>query len=334
MTDSNVRQALAPPATPAAAPPSRTRAPPPRPPLMPLHHASCTHRVAFRHTRHLNLFAPHLSFCTLRADMSRAVLCCDNPAAVNGRASCAGLVPAPWTCVLPVYACPDRQADNYHAAMNRPAALLVVVNVQRERIRAPAFSLDEIGATATAAAPPPPIQATIVGDISLCQYGGCPDSMATNFDPRYAFIIFIIALHASSASRPSLTPLLLFCAQRHLQRRHMQIPYSWLHRPFCYQLPSTHHFLVRVGHAAAVTTLILAARVAAAAITIAAAIAASQPLAAATTLAAALANADPSRCAAAVSASTAAAAAPATIATYSRRPPHWPPPLPPSPPPP
>ena len=134
--------------------------------------------------------------------MSRAILCCDNPAAVNGRASCAGLVHAPWTCVLPVYACPDRQADNYHAALNR-AGGASSSSTYNASAPAPAFSLDEIGATATAAAPPPPIQATIVGDISLCQYGGCPDSMATNFDPRYAHILFLLSpcMHAS-ASRP------------------------------------------------------------------------------------------------------------------------------------
>ena len=105
---------------------------------------------------------------------ARSVGAAPSPAAAHGNAptlrpapSFAGAtnnpVLAPWSCKYFLYACNDPTADNYVSAFATLAANLY-----------PVFG------TGVIAAPMPP--ATVRA--GMCQYGGCNDTAASNYNPR------------------------------------------------------------------------------------------------------------------------------------------------------
>ena len=70
---------------------------------------------------------------------------------------------APWSCKYFLYACNDPTADNYVSAFATLAA-----------------NLDPVFGKGVIAAPMPP--ATVRA--GMCQYGGCNDTAASNYNPR------------------------------------------------------------------------------------------------------------------------------------------------------
>ena len=70
---------------------------------------------------------------------------------------------APWSCKYFLYACNDPTADNYVSAFATLAA-----------------NLDPVFGTGVIAAPMP--NATVRA--GMCQYGGCNDTAASNYNPR------------------------------------------------------------------------------------------------------------------------------------------------------
>jgi hypothetical protein len=70
---------------------------------------------------------------------------------------------APWSCKYFLYACNDPTADNYISAFATLAA-----------------NLDPVFGTGVIAGPMPP--ATVRA--GMCQYGGCNDTAASNYNPR------------------------------------------------------------------------------------------------------------------------------------------------------
>ncbi|KOO32968.1 hypothetical protein Ctob_011543, partial [Chrysochromulina tobinii] len=93
-------------------------------------------------------------------------VCMDPEAANYGGASAMSAtnnpVLAPWSCKYFLYACNDPTADNYVSAFATLAA-----------------NLDPAG-TGVIAAPMP--NATVRA--GMCQYGGCNDTAASNYNPR------------------------------------------------------------------------------------------------------------------------------------------------------
>ena len=89
----------------------------------------------------------------LRDRMSRIaaepVLYCDDPSAANYKADgwSRGETPAPWTCKFPIVGCPDPRADNFH----------------------PLFRWAMFASV-------------MVGEKAICQYGGCTDVQASNYN--------------------------------------------------------------------------------------------------------------------------------------------------------
>ena len=69
---------------------------------------------------------------------------------------------APWSCQYFLYACNDPTADNYVSAFNTLAANL------------------HLNGNGVIASPMPP--ATVLA--GMCQYGGCNDTAATNYNSR------------------------------------------------------------------------------------------------------------------------------------------------------
>ncbi|KOO34142.1 hypothetical protein Ctob_008110, partial [Chrysochromulina tobinii] len=74
-------------------------------------------------------------------------------------------VNAPWSCQYFLYACNDPTADNYVSAFNTLAANL------------------HLNGNGVIASPMPP--ATVLA--GMCQYGGCNDTAATNYNSRATF---------------------------------------------------------------------------------------------------------------------------------------------------
>ena len=93
---------------------------------------------------------------------------------------------APWSCKYFLYACNDPTADNYVSAFATLAA-----------------NLDPVFGTGVIAGPMPP--ATVRA--GMCQYGGCNDTAASNYNPRVrapAPSALISSCPASSPANPCL----------------------------------------------------------------------------------------------------------------------------------
>ena len=95
---------------------------------------------------------------------------------------------APWSCQYFLYACNDPTADNYVSAFNTLAANL------------------HLNGNGVIASPMPP--ATVLA--GMCQYGGCNDTAATNYNSRVrcAPVPSVpVCCHASSPASPASPPL-------------------------------------------------------------------------------------------------------------------------------
>ena len=106
-----------------------------------------------------------------------SLLCCDVPGALNRpSAGCpANQVRAPWTCVYPIYGCPDSTADNFHFLFRLKPDL--IEEPQTYNASAVAASLNPYALA----------YASLVPDRSICQYGGCTDQAADNFSPNATY---------------------------------------------------------------------------------------------------------------------------------------------------
>lgn len=120
--------------------------------------------------------------------MTEIFFCCPHAHALNYDTDCrvnaaTRVVPAEWVCRYPIYGCTDPAADNLHPLLRRPGAMQDTAGLP------PGASSSSNGTAVvpTNAVPPPPAPVPVVrviSDESLCQYGGCNDRSAINFNSR------------------------------------------------------------------------------------------------------------------------------------------------------